>query len=155
MSIDRYLAYRLGPGSAATMLLNYFGRSFTAPSLRAFWRYWNPGFGYLLLYYLYRPLRKRFPDSAAFIATFFISGLCHDALWIPAVLIQTGAMPAPLLTCWFLVIAVCVLLTDHGHVSLARLPATLRVPIHASFLAGTLCLTIYAINGLSTFAGTT
>jgi len=56
MTFDQYLARRLGPGTSGRMALNVLVRPFTATSLPAFWRYWNPGYGFFLLFYV-RPAR--------------------------------------------------------------------------------------------------
>ena len=49
--------------------------------MAAFWRYWNPVYGYYLYYYAYRPLRRFLPRLLAMWLTFIACGFfLHDAL---------------------------------------------------------------------------
>src|SRR6185503_19422865 len=77
MGLAEYVTYRLGrtPGEQAR---SFLGRPFGARSLADFWRYWNPVWGYFLLFYCYRPLRARLPRAAAAWGTFVACGLSHD-----------------------------------------------------------------------------
>ena len=58
-----------GAGARATHARN--------PDLEAgeFWRLWNPIFGYVLIFFVYRPLRRRMPRPVAVYRTFLTSGL--------------------------------------------------------------------------------
>lgn len=113
-------------------------RSFTAGSLRAFWRYWNAGFNYYLMCYCYRPLRRYLPAGAAFVLTFGFCGLAHDALFLlPVSLVDSRSLPFPFVTCWFLLISLLVLLTERLRLRLERMPAVHRIALHSAFLAGT------------------
>lgn len=141
MTIDRYVAYRLGPGSFATMGANMFARSFTATSLAAFWRYWNPGFGFYLLYHCYQPLRRLLPHSVSLLLTFAVCGLAHDVLWISIVLLQGMPFPLPFVTCWFAVMAVGILAAEGLRLDFKAWSPLLRVPVHAGFLGLSFYLT--------------
>jgi len=56
-----------------------FSRAFSASSFRAFWKYWNPAFAYLLRYYFYAPLRRAFSRPVSVVLTFAAAGLLfHD-----------------------------------------------------------------------------
>ncbi|MGH3426661.1 MAG: hypothetical protein ACRDQZ_03690, partial [Mycobacteriales bacterium] len=75
-----FIARRLGPPSKPLRLL---GRFFLTPlgarSFADFWRLWNPVYGYVLLFFVYRPLRRWIPRPAAVYLTFLASCfLLHD-----------------------------------------------------------------------------
>jgi len=144
MTIDKYVSFRLGPGSLVRMAWNMFWRSFTAPTLSAFWRYWNPGYGFFLLKYCYGPLRKHVSHAVALTLTFCICGFfAHDCLvLIPAALMGSKSILFPFVTCWFLLISLSILATDGLGVSFKSLPPVLRVPIHVSVLAATFFLIV-------------
>lgn len=146
MSVDRYLKFRLGPGTPGVMVWNMLARSFTAPSLRAFWWNWNPGYGYYLLTYCYQPLRKVFPHSISVLFTFLACGFfLHDILYlVPMVLAGEESLPIPFVTCWFLLIGIGVAVTETLRVNFSRVRPSYRVPIHLGFLATTFALTYYA-----------
>lgn len=143
MTLDQYVARRLGSDTARRMALNLVVRPFTATSLPAFWRYWNPGYGFFLLFFCYRPLRKVFSHSVSVFLTFIICGLLHDLLYMLPMWLRDGTIPIPFMACWFAAIAACIIVTAplkmhfHGIVPLAR------VPIHAGFLAATFLFTLF------------
>ncbi len=120
------------------MAFNMLSRSFTATSLSAFWRYWNPGYGFFLLQYCYKPLRKVFPHSVSLLLTFIVCGFClHDVLYLIPLWLRDNSMPLPFVTCWFSIVAVCIVAADYFRVNFRGVHALLRVPIHVAFLAGT------------------
>jgi hypothetical protein len=124
------------------MLLHSFTRPFAATSLSAFWRYWNPGYGFYLLYYCYQPLRRLFPHSVSVLLTFAACGACHDILFLfPAAILRGDSIPLPFMTSWFLIIGVGILVVDHLRIRFDALHSLLRVPIHAGFLFVTFYLT--------------
>src|SRR5215203_1711587 len=58
---------------------NWFVRPLSANSFSRFWYCWNPVYGYPLLFYVYRPLRRPLPRSCAVLLTFMVSGFfLHD-----------------------------------------------------------------------------
>lgn len=139
-----YIARRLGSGTPREVTGRMFQRSFTARSLRGFWRYWNPVYGFFLLYYCYRPLRRVVSPAVALLSTFAVCGFfLHDIFYWPFLTLQRGHAPLPFVTCWFLIIATCILLTEYLHVSFDRLGPRTRVLLHLAFLVGTLSLTAY------------
>ena len=144
MTVDKYVSFRLGPGSVICMVWNMFWRSFTAPTLSAFWRYWNPGYGFFLLNYCYGPLRKHVPHSIALILTFSSCGFfAHDCLaLIPASFMGNKSLFFPFVTCWFLLISISILAAEGLAVNLESLPPLTRIPVHVSVLAATFWLAV-------------
>ena len=143
MTLDQYLARRLGPGTPSRMALNLLVRPFTATSLPAFWRYWNPGYGFFLLYYCYRPLRKLFSHSVSVFLTFLVCGGLHDLLYVIPMWLRDGSMPMPFVACWFATIATCILVTAPFGLRFHSIRPLARVPLHVGFLVATFSFTIY------------
>jgi hypothetical protein len=79
-SFHAYVTERAGsPRRPLVFLYRLLLRPLAAPNLGAFWRQWNPPLGYLLLFHVYRPIRRVLPRHAAVLATFVTSGfLLHD-----------------------------------------------------------------------------
>ena len=67
-----------------------------ADSLKKFWKYWNPIWGYYLASYVYLPLKNYLPAGLAVLITFAASGALHDQ----PLACLAGAGRA-LLTLWF------------------------------------------------------
>lgn len=142
ITLDRHLARRLGPGSAPRMALNMVTRAFTVPSLRSFWRYWNAGFHFYLLYFCYRPLRRFLGHGPSLLLTFAICGFAHDVVIVlPASLMDSGKVPYPFMTLWFLLIGASILAADRFGLAFRALPPWLRVLVHVTFLAATFAIT--------------
>jgi hypothetical protein len=58
---------------------NWFARPLAEPTFAGFWRRWNPVYGYILLFWVYRPLRRTMPRPLAVFLTFVVSGFAlHD-----------------------------------------------------------------------------
>ena len=143
ITLERYVLQRLGPGSGPRMALNMFSRAFTATSLRAFWQYWNPGYGFLLCRYCYRPLRRFLPHSVSLLLTFAACGFfLHDVLYLIPMAIQGAEMPLPFVSCWFLFLGAFILLFEFLGINFSRLGAAQRVVIHAGMLGATCGLTV-------------
>lgn len=131
------------------MALNMLTRSFTAPSLGAFWRYWNAGTNYYLLYFCYRPLRGFVSHGAALLITFIACGLAHDVLFVlPVALMDGEGTPFPFVTVWFSLIASCILMSDYFSIDFRQCGRARRVAIHGAFLVTTFAAT-YFIDMLS------
>jgi hypothetical protein len=138
------LARRLGPGSGGEMALNMMRRSFTAPTLRGFWRYWNAGTNYYLLLYCYRPVRRFLPHGPALLLTFVACGLLHDVvIFLPAALMAGTLVPFPFVTVWLLLVSLGVLVSEQGQWELYGLGTLQRVGAHTTFLVGTFAATFY------------
>jgi len=118
------------------MAFNMVKRSFTATSLRSFWRYWNPGFNYYLYYYCYCPLRGFLSRDFSLLITFAFCGFAHDVLFLVPVALAGGrGVPFPFVTSWFTLIALSISITDRLRISLGCVPSFVRGLVHGLFLA--------------------
>ena len=131
-SLSAYIERRLGRGSL-TMLRNWVLRSFGAGTFAQFWRYWNPVYGYLLTYFVYRPLRTVLPRPVAVWLTFLACGFClHDLLgWMLARQIR-----APEMTVLFCLFGGGVVLTDALRLDFSARPLPVRALANALLLIG-------------------
>jgi hypothetical protein len=119
-------------------MLNMFSRAFTAPTFRGFWRYWNPWYGYALLYGCYLPWRRVAPKSACFVATFAVSGfLFHDLVAWTVI-----GVAAPVVTVAFVLIAFSCLLSERVGVTLRSLSSSARVVSHLGVILVAFVLSI-------------
>jgi hypothetical protein len=127
-----YVDYRLGRDQPWwRQSYNLVARPLTAPSFAAFWRSWNPVWGYYLYYWSYRPARRVLPHPAAVMVTFTASGLAHNLL--------AAAMSRhfnPFVTVWFLVYGAVVVVSEALRMDLSRLPAPARVVVNLAYLVG-------------------
>src|SRR5215207_840968 len=75
-----FIVRRVGePKHVLRFARNRFVRPLCASSFSKFWNYWNPVYGYVLLFYMYRPARRFLPRPVAVFLTFLASGfLLHD-----------------------------------------------------------------------------
>ena len=121
-----------GPGSLRTMV----SRSFGASSFAAFWQHWNPIWGYGLGRFVYAPVRRRAPAGVAVMATFLASGAAHD---VAATLVR-GSFTF-VVTPWFLLLGVGVLVARATDMDLSRRPWWVRAAANAGYLAGCLVTT--------------
>jgi D-alanyl-lipoteichoic acid acyltransferase DltB (MBOAT superfamily) len=109
-----------------------FIRPFGAPSLAAFWRRWNPVYGYILYYYSYRPLLQVMPRTAAMMLTFVACGfLLHD---LPAWLFTRQVLP-PGATIAFFLFGIGAVISDRVQMDLSRWPVIGRVTVNLTYLA--------------------
>ena len=138
-----YVRLRLGNAVGAGALLGeMFVRSFTAQTLQDFWRYWNPVYGYFLLKYIYGPMRRILPSSLSAILTFAFSGLfLHDIVggWFVTSLAQ-GILRPPMVTMWFVLLAITMLLGESMGLRFSRISFVGRVGIHSGVLAATFAI---------------
>jgi hypothetical protein len=105
-------------------------RSFGARSFVAFWRYWNPVYGYFLYYWSYRPLRIYLPRPIALVLTFALCGfLLHDIVHI----VFTGV---PLVTLWFVVLGGVAYVSDALRMDMSRRPYVVRAGVQLLYLVG-------------------
>jgi hypothetical protein len=135
--LTAYVEHRLGRGSR-TMLRNWLRRSFGAATFGDFWRYWNPVYGYMLLYFAYRPLRAVVPRPLAVWLTFLACGfVLHDLVgW----LLARQARP-PEMTVLFALFGAAVVLTEALRLDLSRHPLPIRVLANCGWLCGGWALT--------------
>lgn len=142
MNLEAYTYYRTGSTKVSLIVRNMFLKPFLTSSLRSFWKYWNPSWGYYLLFYSYKPFKTIFPPWAALILTFIISGLFHDMIYILPMMIMNGAgFVFPFITVWFVIIAIGILLTEYLALNFKSINKTFRPILHLGFLAGTFLLT--------------
>lgn len=118
-----------GSGSLGAMLQ----RSFGAPTFAAFWRHWNPIWGYYLSRGVYLPARRVLPRAAAVLLTFVVSGALHDlAIWL------FRGETNGLLTLAFGLMGAWVVGGSWLRVDLSGLPTWLRAAVHISSIATSL-----------------
>jgi hypothetical protein len=114
----------------------WFLKPLGAPSFRAFWTYWNPVYGYVLLYFVYRPLRRYLPRSVATFLTFVVSGLLlHDLPFTISAEIVRGQAVVPSGTILLASFGALVVLSDVLHLDLSRYPRWLRIGANVGWLA--------------------
>ncbi len=148
-SLAAFTRSRLGAGAASALLVRMLKRAFTAPSLRRFWYYWNPAYGYVLQYFCYRPLSRLLPASVALVITFAASGLLlHDLLVFLVMRMLGGSAYFPVVTLAFVFVALAVLASEQAGWSLRRLSDGQRRIVHSAVLLS--CFTLSIVVG--TFA---
>ena len=144
MTVEEYIQYRTGTTKVPLIVRNMFLKPFVSNSLRSFWNYWNPGYGYFLLFYCYKPLRNIFPDWISLIITFLVCGLLHDILYIVPITIVDGlGFVFPFITVWFLIMAIGILITEFLQIDFRKTNKIFRPLFHLGYLGGTFCLTRY------------
>ena len=78
LALSAYLTHLLGD-NAGQQARTWVTRTWAAPDIASFWRFWNPVYGYALNRYAYRPLRGALPRPAALWLTFVACGfVLHD-----------------------------------------------------------------------------
>jgi hypothetical protein len=126
-----YLARRLGPRGRGRWA-RFFLHPFTAASFAEFWRRWNPVYGYFLAYYVYRPLTRRLPRTAAVMATFVFAGLVmHD---LPAWIASRRVLP-PGGTIAFTLFGAGLVASRRAGMNLSARPPAFRVAVNLAYLA--------------------
>jgi hypothetical protein len=132
-----YLRRRLGDPlrQPDRFLYNFLFRPLCARSLSDFWRYWNPVYGYLLLFFVYPSLRRYLPRRAALYGSFLVSGFfLHDlAFNLPADL-SRGRLGIPEVTLLFAIYGALTLISEALRIDLSKRPAWLRVAANLSWL---------------------
>ena len=136
MTLGDYVNYRNGvPLGHPDSLKNNLRNSFGAPSNAGFWKHWNPIWGYYLGGYVYRPLRGFLPQWLATLITFAVSGAAHD---LAVGLLGQGWQG--LITLWFLVMGLWLVVTRALDTRYDRFGFPVRVVIHTLSLGASLCL---------------
>ena len=136
LTLARYVRARNGvPLGARASLPNMLCRSLGASSFAGFWRFWNPIWGYYLGRFIFRPARRVLPPAPAVILTFAVSGALHDL----AVTLIRGD-PTFLLTPWFVLMSLGLLLGEALHMDLSARPWLVRASAHIAYIGACLWL---------------
>jgi hypothetical protein len=119
--------------------------AFSAGTFRAFWRYWNPAFAYLLQYYCYAPLRRGLSRPVSVVLTFAVSGfLLHDVV-VWSVANSLGyRYKFPVVAVAFVLLGSWVLVTDYFRLNLRSLPSPMRAVVHGGTIVCALALAVGA-----------
>lgn len=122
---------------AAGALRNMFHRSLGARSFAAFWRYWNPIFGYGLGRYVFVPLKVALPPAVSLLLTFIVCGALHDA-----VTMAVSRSVAFLFTPWFFFLGLGVLAGNAVKMDLSGRPWVVRAAANLAYLSAGLLLAL-------------
>jgi hypothetical protein len=127
---DEYVRRVRGPkqGEVARWLPTVLGAS----NPTRFWHYWNPIYGYYLLYFVYRPARRFVPRPPALLLTFVVCGfVAHDLLvWAIA-----GQPRFPIFAVLFTIFGLEIVLTEVLGFDLSRRPFAARAVANVAFIA--------------------
>jgi len=108
MNLSDYIIKRNGvPLGASNSLRNMLYRSLGAGKFSIFWRYWNPIWSYYLGKYIFKSLKMFLPPALSLILTFVVCGFIHDV----AIMLFKWNFQL-LLTPWFLIMGLCVVISD-------------------------------------------
>ena len=130
ITLTQFVKLRNGvPLGHADSLKNMLSRSLGAGSFAQFWQYWNPVWGYYLSQCVYQPLKRFFGKSIAVVATFFVSGFLHDL-----VIMLVKQQSSILLTVWFTLMGLAVVLSEAVKLRYGTLPWFVRALINAGFI---------------------
>ena len=141
LTLAQYVRRRNGvPIGSSGSLRNMLYRSLGADTFAEFWRYWNPVWGYYLGRYVHAPLKRWLPPAISLVTTFAVSGALHDA----AASAVTGRTVF-ILTPWFLIMGVGVVLGQALHVNYSNFIWPVRALINTSYMG--ICLALaYALK---------
>ncbi|MEM7360878.1 MAG: acyltransferase [Pseudomonadota bacterium] len=132
ISLRAYVKRRNGvPLGASGALQKMLNRSLGAGSFSLFWRYWNPIWSYYLSKFVMRPAGTVLPTFLAVILTFVVSGAVHDL----AVTLISREITF-IITPWFLVIGLVVVLTDLLRLQYHTMAWPVRAVINTSLIVG-------------------
>ncbi len=140
MTLGEYIRRRNGvPLGASGSLRNMFHRSLGAGSFAGFWQYWNPVFGYGLGRYVFSPLKRALPPSAALIMTFVACGALHDL-----VTMAVRGSATFLFTPWFFLLGLGVVFGRAVGMDLSNRPWLLRAGVNLTYIVICLAMTLIA-----------
>lgn len=136
MKLSEYILRRNGvPIGHNSSLKNMLNRSLGAGTFAKFWLYWNPIWGYFLSNYCLRPLKLFLPSALSLILTFAVSGCIHDL-----VITILKSKFTFLLTPWFILMGICVVLGDYAKVDYSKFPWVIRAIINLVIISGCLLM---------------
>ena len=152
-NLKHYILLRLGKGNFFQILRSMFVKSFQAKSAKEFWNYWNPVFGYYMLFYFYKPLTKKVPRVIRVIATFTFSGFfLHDLLlWWPFCWVIAYKTHFPVGTVWFLFLAIIMLILEKVGFNTENYSSKVRVLTNFIYLGIAMGLTILVASSIKLF----
>jgi len=143
-TLKHYIHLRLGKGSLFETLRMMFIKSFQANSVKEFWNYWNPLFGYFTLFFIYKPLTKKVPRAVRVLTTFTLSGFfLHDILlWWPFCWLIAYKTKFPLGTVMFIFLAIIMLVFEKIGFTTKQYPVKVRIISNVSYIFVSFVLTI-------------
>jgi hypothetical protein len=105
-------------------------------SFGEFWHFWNPIFGYVLIFFVYQPLRSRMSRPVAVYLTFLTSGfLLHDLPFNLSADLARGRLAFPAVTLLFAAFGLLTLLSEALGIDLVRFPPWVRAAANLAWLA--------------------
>lgn len=130
-TLTEFIEDRLGT-TPREQARNFLLRPFGAPSPAIFWRYWNPVYGWVLMYFVYRPLQRAVPRTTALVATFATCGFVGHDLIAWAVLRQ---IRFPFFAVAFALHGIIVVVTRANAFDLSHRSLTFRCIVNSTVLA--------------------
>lgn len=116
MTLGEYVKKRNGvPIGHPQSLSRNLHRSLGAKNFSSFWNYWNPIFGYYLGIKIFKPLKRLLPPQLSLVITFIFCGIIHDV-----VTILFRGQTSFLFSCWFLLMAIAVIISNYFNQNLAQ-----------------------------------
>lgn len=123
------------PRHPARFCWDWFARPLREASFVGFWRRWNPVYGYVLLYFIYRPLRRVLPRPAAVLATFLVSGFAlHDVPFGNGLEILRGQAAVPEVTILMGIFGVMTVASRAAGLDLSAHGWRVRASVNATLL---------------------
>ena len=140
LTLAQYIRRRNGvPAGSPGSLRNMLRRSLGAGSFAGFWQYWNPVWGYGLARYVYSPLKRVFPTTAALIMTFVVCGALHDS-----VIMAVRGSATFLFTPWFFLLGVGVVFGRAVGMDFSSRPWLIRARVNLTYVGVCLAVTLIA-----------
>jgi len=136
LNLSDYIKKRNGvPLGASNSLRNMMIRSLGAGKFSNFWKYWNPIWSYYLGKYIFKPLKIILPPDLSLLITFAFCGFIHDLV---IMIIRWDF--ALLLTPWFLLMGLCVIIGDYAKIDYSKFTWVIRASINILIISS--CLLI-------------
>jgi len=136
MKLADYVKKRNGvPLGADKSLRNMMTRSLGSGTFSGFWKFWNPIWGYYLGKLVFKPLKNILPVSFSIILTFLFCGFLHDV----AIMLFKWKFTL-VLTPWFLLMGICVVISDFIKLDYSNFPWIARAFINILIIGS--CLLI-------------
>mgnify|MGYP006168997147 CR=1 FL=1 len=139
MTLGEYVKKRNGvPIGHPQSLSRNLNRSLGAKNFSSFWNYWNPIFGYYLGLKIFKPLKRFLPPKLSLVITFIFCGLIHDV-----VTILFRGQTSFLFSCWFLLMAIAVIISNYFNQNLAQYPWVVRSISNLLIILISLCFAYF------------